>query len=60
MVMKTLGISPKVPVQAVVTIIVAALAYFGVELSPEVSAAIATLLGFIAGYLAPAAPTAIR
>lgn len=55
--MKTVGLSPKVPVQAITTVIVAAAAYFGIDLSPEVSAAIGTLIGFAAGYLAPAAPT---
>lgn len=54
--MKTIGLNPKVPVQAIVTIIVAAASYLGVELSPEISGALGILIGFAAGYLAPAAP----
>ncbi len=54
---ETDGISPKVPVQALVTLLVAAVAYFGVELSEEVSAALAVLIGAAAAYFAPAAST---
>lgn len=54
---ETVGTSPKVPVQAIVSVIVFVLAYFGVELSPEGSAALAAVLGVIGGYLAPAGVT---
>lgn len=50
--MKTVGLSPKVPTQAVVSIIVFALTYFGFQVSPEVAAAIATLLGAAGGWFA--------
>lgn len=57
--LKTQGLSLKIPAQAVTTLVVAGLAYFGVDLDPEVSAALGVVLGFVAGYLAPAAPTAV-
>lgn len=49
----TKGVSPKVPVQALVTVAAFLAAYFGIELSPEVSGAIAALLGIVGGYVAP-------
>jgi hypothetical protein len=52
---ETVGVSPKVPVQAVVTVAVSALAFFGIDLSPEVSGALGVVVGFIAGVAAPAA-----
>lgn len=59
--LKTAGlVHPKVPIQAITTLVVAALAYFGVDLDPEASAAIGVVGGFIAGYFAPAAPTVTR
>lgn len=56
--MKTVtdGLNPKVPIQSITTILVAALAYFGVNLDAEVSAALGVVVGFVAGYLAPPAP----
>lgn len=54
---KTKGIDPKVPVQAVVAAIVAVLAYFGFDIDPAISGVIATVLGLIAGYFAPAPQT---
>jgi hypothetical protein len=56
--LKTQGLAPKVPVQAVTSLIVAALAYYGVDLDAEVSAALGVVLGFAAGIVAPAAPVA--
>lgn len=53
---KTAGLSPKVPVQAITTVLVALLAYAGINLEPSVSLAVATLLGFAAGYIAPPGP----
>ena len=50
---QTIGTSPKVPAQAIVAVLAFVLVYFGIELSPEASAAIATLLGIIGGYIAP-------
>lgn len=56
--LKTAGlVHPKVPAQAIATLIVTALAYYGISLPPEVSAALGVVLGFAAGYYAPAAPT---
>jgi hypothetical protein len=56
--LKTQGLAPKVPVQAVTSLIIAALAYYGVDLDAEVSAALGVVLGFAAGIVAPAAPVA--
>jgi hypothetical protein len=56
---KTDGLDPKVPIQAFVTILVAALAYFGVDLDPEVAGAIGIVLGAIAAIAGPAAKTFI-
>jgi hypothetical protein len=53
---KTVGLAKKVPWQAGTTLIVAALAYYGVDLDPEVSAALGVVAGFVAGVGAPAAP----
>jgi hypothetical protein len=56
--LKTAGlVHPKVPAQALTTLAVAALAHFGLDIDDETSAAIGVVLGFAAGYLAPAAPT---
>jgi hypothetical protein len=55
--LKTAGLNPKVPVQAIATLIVAALAHFGLDLDDELSAALAVVIGFAAGYIAPPAPT---
>jgi hypothetical protein len=57
---KTVGVDPKVPIQAVVTVAVWLLAYFGVDLTPEVSTAISVLLGVIAGALSPAPKTVVK
>lgn len=51
---KTVGVDPKVPVQAVVTAVVAVLAYFGIDVAPELAGAIAVVAGIVAGFLAPA------
>jgi hypothetical protein len=54
---RTVGLNPKVPAQAVVTVLVFVLAHFGIDLEPETALAIATLFGFVAGVAAPPAPT---
>jgi hypothetical protein len=54
---KTAGLHPKVPWQAITTVAAFALASFGVDLSPEVSAALGVVIGSGAGVLAPAAHT---
>jgi hypothetical protein len=51
--MRTRGVSPKVPAQALVTVLVWLATYFGVHLDAEVAAAIAVLLGAGAGVAAP-------
>jgi hypothetical protein len=53
---KTVGLAKKVPWQSGVTLVVAALAYYGVDLDPEVSAALGVIAGFAAGIGAPATP----
>lgn len=50
---ESVGISPKLPAQAIVTALVAMLAYYGIDLDADVSGAIAVLLGTVAGYVAP-------
>jgi len=57
---RTVGVDPKVPIQALVTVLVALLAYFGVDLDKETSAALAVVLGAIAGILAPAPRTEVK
>lgn len=57
--LKTQGLSLKIPAQAITTLVVGALAYFGVDLDPELSAALGVVIGFAAGYLAPAAPVTL-
>jgi hypothetical protein len=54
---KTDGLDPKVPVQAVVTLLVAVLAYFGVDLDAEVAGALGVVAGAAAAYWAPPART---
>jgi hypothetical protein len=54
---KTVGVDPKVPIQAVVTAAVAVLAYFGIDLDPALAGAIAVVIGIIAGFFSPAPKT---
>jgi len=54
---KTVGTDPKVPIQAVVTAVVAVAAYFGLDIDPAIAGGIAVLLGIIAGYFSPAPKT---
>ena len=54
---KTVGVDPKVPIQAVVTAVVAVLAYFGINIDPALAGAIGVVIGIIAGVLAPAPKT---
>jgi hypothetical protein len=56
---KTVGLNPKVPAQAVATIVVFCLLKLGLEVDADVSAAIGTLIGFLAGVVAPPAPTVV-
>lgn len=49
---ETVGVSPKVPVQAVVSVVVFLLTYFGLELSPEAAGVVSTVLGAAGGVLA--------
>lgn len=54
---KTAGLNPKVPTQAVVTLVVFVAAYFGIDLDAELALALSTILGFVAGVAAPPSPT---
>lgn len=54
---KTKGVDPKVPIQALATIVAFVAAYFGVDLDAATSGAIAVVLGAVASYFAPAAKT---
>jgi predicted RND superfamily exporter protein len=54
---KTQGVDPKLPIQAVVTAVVAVLAYFGINVDAGLAGAIGVVLGLIAGYFAPAPKT---
>lgn len=49
---ETVGVSPKVPVQAVSTVVVFLLTYFGLDLSPEAAGVVSTVLGAAGGVLA--------
>ena len=55
--MKTVGVDPKVPTQAIVAIITFVLSYFGLDLDPEVSGGLAVVIGALGGVLAPAPKT---
>lgn len=57
--MKTVGLNPKVPAQALTTLVVFVLARFGIDLETEVALALSTIIGFAAGVIAPPAPTLI-
>jgi hypothetical protein len=48
-----IGISPKVIGQLVASAVAWALAHFAVQLPPEAAAAIAAVVGGLAGYVAP-------
>lgn len=54
---KTVGLNPKVPTQAIVSVIVFVAAHFGFDIEPELAIALATVLGFAAGVKAPPSPT---
>jgi hypothetical protein len=54
---KTLGVDPKVPAQAIVTILVWLLAHYGIDLDADVSAAVSILVGVLLGVFAPAPKT---
>lgn len=45
--------APKVLADTATTIIVFVVAYFGIDLDPEVAAAVAKLVGFVAAYYTP-------
>ncbi len=49
---KTVGVSPKVPAQAIATVIVFIAARFGLELDPELAGALGVLIGAAAGGIA--------
>jgi hypothetical protein len=49
--MRQNGISPKLLADFVVSAISFVALYFGVDLDPEVAAALAKVVGFIAGYV---------
>jgi small-conductance mechanosensitive channel len=52
---KTIGIDPKLPITAIVAVIVYTLAKFGIDLDPTLAAAIAAFVGIIGGAAGPAA-----
>lgn len=49
----------KVIAQAVTSVVVFALTHFGIDLDDETSAALAVVLGFVAGYIVPPSATVI-
>lgn len=51
---RTVGIDPKLPAQALATILVFVLARFGIDLDSATSGAIAVLVGAIIAYFMPA------
>jgi hypothetical protein len=50
---KTVGPSPKVPIQAAVTVLTFLLGYLGIDLPPEVAFAVAVLFGSLGGAMGP-------
>lgn len=60
MVRKTVGVDPKVPVQAITTVVWFLATYFGLDLDAEVAGAVAVLIGLVAGYFSPAATTTLQ
>lgn len=54
---RTLGVDPKVPAQAIVTILVWLLAHYGIDLDADVAAAVSIIVGVLLGVLAPAPRT---
>jgi hypothetical protein len=55
--LQTVSLNPKVPAQALAAIVAFVLAKYGIELDAATSGAIATVIGFIAGVVAPPSPT---
>jgi hypothetical protein len=55
---RQIGLSPKVLAQLLAAAVTWALGYFAIDLTPELSAAIAAVVGAIAGYQAPAGAVA--
>jgi hypothetical protein len=56
----TIGVDPKVPVQALSTLVIIFVAgLFAVDLDPEVAGAIAVVLGALIGTRAPAPKTEV-
>lgn len=51
---KTVGIDLKVPAQALAFVVAFVAGYFGLEMDAEVVLALSTIIGFFAGYFAPA------
>jgi hypothetical protein len=54
---ETVGVDPKVPAQAIVTILAFVLTYFGIELDAAVSGALSVVIGAVAARFAPAPKT---
>lgn len=57
---RTQGIDPKVPIQALATVIAFVATYFSLNIDGEVALAIAVVLGGAAGYFGPAPKTVLR
>jgi hypothetical protein len=55
--LQTVSLNPKVPAQALASIVAFVLAKYGIELDAATSGAIATVIGFLAGVIAPPSPT---
>lgn len=47
------GISPKVIAQATAAVLAWVVAYLGLDISPELSATVATVAGAVSGYFTP-------
>jgi hypothetical protein len=57
---RTIGVDPKLPIAAVVAIVIYVLGKFGLDLDPDLAAAIAAVLGPLAGAAGPAARTRVK
>lgn len=56
---RTIGLDPKLPIYAIVAIVVYVLGKFGLDLDPDLAAAIAAALGFGGAVAGPAAKTTV-
>lgn len=57
---KTKGVDPKVPTQAITTVLTFVLAKYAIDLDAATSGAVSVLLGVVIGAIAPAPTTEVK